>query len=603
MTKDNQLKIWQYTETVTGIFCLIVALLLLLNFWQIRKYDPLESKSLQQLIQRLSESPGDESLKQDIRSLDLLARKAYFTSRWQVRTGSHLLLFGALLFVLAVRMRHTLTSAISIPGQEASDELKGRRYARRGILVTGVVLLLGALAASLATDNYLDSFGGEDEPVSAVATDPSVEVIDVGAVPESIPADTPASADTASLQMAATSPADSVSSPAEASPPDASLVRANYPSFRGPFGNGVSGFTNIPVDFDGPSGKNIRWKVAVPLPGYNSPVIWGDKLFVSGASAQKREVYCFDRYGGKLLWSAPVDQIPGSPATSPKTTDDTGLAAPSVTTDGIRVYALFGNGDIIALDMNGTRMWARNLGVPDNHYGHSSSLLVWKNLLYIQYDTNQSRKLMALTTTSGQTAWETSRNVKVSWASPILARVGGNYQVILSADPLVAGYDAATGRQIWAVEAMMGEVGPSPAFGEGLVFAANEYARLAAIDPADGRIVWEQDEYLPEVASPVVSSGLLFVATSYGVLACYEALTGVKLWEHDGGVGYYSSPVITDGKLFLFDTGGHLSVFALSREKTLLSEANLGTKVTSTPAFANGRMYVRTAGTLWCIGQ
>ncbi len=116
------------------------------------------------------------------------------------------------------------------------------------------------------------------------------------------------------------------------------------------------------MDFDGPSGRNILWKVNVPLPGNNSPVIWGDKLFLSGADVQKREIYCFDRYGGKLLWTAPVDNIQGSPASTPKVTDDTGLAASSLATDGRYVFGIFANGDIMAADMKGNRVWAHNPG-------------------------------------------------------------------------------------------------------------------------------------------------------------------------------------------------------------------------------------------------
>jgi outer membrane protein assembly factor BamB len=253
--------------------------------------------------------------------------------------------------------------------------------------------------------------------------------------------------------------------------------------------------------------------------------------------------------------------------------------------------------------MKGNRVWALNLGLPDNHYGHASSLIVWKNRLYIQYDTNKSRKLIALDVKTGQTVWETNRNVKISWASPIIANIDGKYQVILSSDPLVAGYDAETGKELWTANCLSGEVGSSPAYGEGLVFAANEYAKLAAINPANGQTVWEEDEYMPEVASPVVSGGLLFVATSYGILVCYDAVTGKKLWENDIGTGYYSSPVVTDGKLFAFDLQGHLQVYALAREKTLLAESSLGVKVFTTPAFANGRMFVRAGGTLFCIGN
>lgn len=612
MNIRNRLELSRNAAMVSGIFCVAVALLLLLNYWQVSRYDPLESKAMEVLVQRLAENPNDDALKNDIRNLDLLARKAYFNSRWQVTTGSYLLLFGAVVFALALRVYHSLKSKIELPDQKQENELASRLLAQRWVIFSGAGLLALALVASLASVDHLKSFGTGDsspEGEASVAADPGIEVIEVGEEPTLVTADTSGVNGADTTQVAAlpgatkeTPGAGDSSAVKEIVFPDAGQLRANHPSFRGPMANGVSGRSNIPLDFDGPSGKNIHWKVAVPLPGTNSPVIWGDRLFVTGANAQKREVYCFDRYGGKLLWTAPADKIEGSPATPPRTTEDTGLAAPSVTTDGIHVYAIFGTGDILALDYSGKRVWARNLGVPDNHYGHSSSLVAWKNKVYVQYDTNKAKKLIALDALTGKTVWETTRNVKISWASPILANIGGRMQVVLAADPLLAGYDAESGKELWHASALAGEVGPSPAYGEGLVFGVNEYASLAAVNPSNGQVVWKDDEYLSEVASPVVANGLLFIATSYGVLACYDAKNGEKLWEADGGVGYYSSPVIADGKLFLFNTDGLLQVFALEREMNLLAEAHLGTKVYTTPAFANNRMFVRAGGNIYCIG-
>ncbi len=601
MNTENRLKLSLNVAVVSGIFCLFVALLLLLNYWQISKKDPLDSEAMKVLVQRLSENPDDDALKNDIRNLDLLARKAYFTSRWQVETGGYLLLAGAIIFVLALRLYYSLKSKIEFPVQVAENEWKARLLSQKWIFISGTLFILLALAASFLSTDHLVSYSESVTEVKSqepVATQ-GIEVIQVGEGPVLVSDSIHVHAD--SLAVTAGS-SDSIGIATEIKVPDLSQFMANSPTFRGPLGNGISTRKNIPADFDGTTGKNILWKVQIPLSGSNSPVIWGDKLFLSGANAQKREIYCFDRYGGKLLWAVSADHIQGSPATSPRTTDDTGLAAPSLATDGNYIYGIFGNGDIMAVDMNGKRVWARNLGVPDNHYGHSSSLQVWKKSLFVQFDTNKIRRLLALDTATGNPVWETNRNVKISWASPILANIGGKYQVILAADPLLAGYDAETGKELWSCNCLSGEVGASPAYGEGLVFAANEYARLAAVDPSTGQIVWEEDEYMPEVASPVVSGGLVFVATSYGILACYDAKTGAKQWEFDGGVGYYSSPVISEGKLFIFDMQGLLQVYAVAREKNLLAESHLGVKVTSTPAFANNRMFVRAGNVLYCIG-
>jgi outer membrane protein assembly factor BamB len=605
MDDRNRLRLALNVVVVSAVFTGLVALLLLLNFYQFSKKDPLDGKALDVLVHRLSENPDDEGLRNDIRNLDLLARKAYFNSRWQIRTGSHLMLFGAIVFAVALRRYYSLKSRIEFPGQTAGNEITQRILSRKGIWMAGAALLAFSLAASYFSNDRLKSFESEKsgEIRQDIPPEKEIEVVEVGAGTLSSAPESTGVAEPAAVVEIMQEKTDAPKVVQADIPVDPSLYKSNYPSFRGPFGNGVTWFKNVPVDFDGPSGRNILWKVAIPLPGNNSPVIWGDKLFLTGASSLKREIYCYDRFGGKLLWTVVADNIPGSPGAVPKVTDDTGLAAPSVATDGRYVFAIFATGDLLAVDMNGSRVWAKNLGVPDNHYGHSSSLLVLKDKLYVQYDTNKARKLMAFSVISGQLLWETNRNVKISWASPILANIGGKYQVILSADPLVAGYDAETGKEAWSSAVLSGEVGPSPAFGEGLVFAANEYARLVAIHPGDGRIVWEADEYLPEVSSPVANGGFLFIATSYGVLACYDAKSGAKLWENDSGTGYYSSPVVADNKLFIFDTEGTLQVYAISGEKNLLSESVLGEKVFTTPAFSNGRMYIRAGGSLFCIGS
>jgi outer membrane protein assembly factor BamB len=315
-------------------------------------------------------------------------------------------------------------------------------------------------------------------------------------------------------------------------------------------------------------------------------------------------VYCFDAGTGELRWQQEVTDIPGSPGTLPRVTEDTGLSASTVATDGTRVYAIFATGDIIAFTMTGSRVWARNLGVPDNHYGHSSSLLVWKNHLLVQYDDNKGGRLLSLDTSTGNTHWETRRQTGISWASPILAQIDGSMQVILSAEPLVAGYDPETGEEKWAVDCMMGEVGPSPAYADGLVYAANEYARLVAIHPgAPEPVVWENDEYLPEVASPVVSGGLLFIATSYGVLACYDAATGEKHWEEEAVQGFYASPMVADGKLYAMDMGGIMHIYSLSKEVEKRGAPALGERAFATPAFADGSLYLRGEKYLYCIAN
>jgi outer membrane protein assembly factor BamB len=632
MTKKDKLSIVQNTIIISGIFCSVVALLLLLNFWQFSKNDPVESQAMEVLIERLKEDPDNDGLKTEIRQYDLLARKAYFNSQWQVKTGAYILLFGAILFAIALRIYYALKATIEEPEPVLENDIAGRVLAQKGVLIAGVLVLLIALAASFATVDYLEKYNGEAAAGESFAepADEGIEVIDVGSVPEQsadpvvkiLKSDTvteelpvPEVMAEVPIQESETgseSRPDSESGPVveaeKKSVADDSdeltveQIRKNHNTFRGPMGQGISYHKQIPTRWNGASGENVLWKSLVPRHGYNSPVIWGDMIFVAGADEQHREVYCYNRNNGKLLWTGKADNIAGSPASPPKVTEDTGLSAPTMTTDGQRVFAIFATGDVIAFSMNGQRLWARNLGVPDNHYGHSSSLITWDNKLFIQYDTNRGGKVMALDSASGETVWETDREARISWASPVLVQVAGKYQLILTADPIVAGYDTETGTERWAVECMMGEVGPSVGYSDGVVYAANEYAALVAIDIRTREIVWENDMFLPEAASPLAHDGLLFIATSYGVLVCYDASTGEEYWEHDVGKTLYSSPVYADGMLFLMDNDGIMRVYEYGREMKLISENELGETAGTTPAFADGRIYIRGEKHLYCIG-
>jgi len=612
MTNIDKIKLTQNIAVIAGIFSAVVALLLLLNYWQISKTDPIESKALEVLVQRLKQEPNDDGLKAEIRNYDLLARKAYFNSQWQIQTGALMLLFGSIVLAFALRVYYSAKAKIDAPDKVLENEIAGRILAQKGIIIVGAVVFVFAFAASFATVNYLDKFDVQTGLAENTAqpADEGIQIIEVGKVQT----DSTQSAQNTLVTDSIISPATAaetttaVNTETSQAQPTAvaltlDLIRKNHNSFRGPLGQGVVYHKNIPTKWDGAAGTNIDWKSPIPKHGYNSPVIWGDKIFVSGSDKQTREVYCYNRIDGKLLWTGIADNIQGSPAAPPKVTEDTGLSAPTMTTDGNLVFAIFGTGDVIAFDMNGKRIWAKNLGVPDNHYGHSSSLMVWDNKLFIQYDTNRGGKLIALKTDTGEEAWQTTRSSKISWASPVLAQVDGKYQVILTADPIVAGYDVQTGAELWQVKCMMGEVGPSVGYSDGIVVAANEYAKMVAIDAKTHQILWEGDEYLPEASSPLAYNGLVIVATSYGVLACYDLKTGEKYWEHDVGKTLYSSSMFADGKIFMMDNDGVMRIYEFGKEMKLISENKLGEHAGTTPAFADGKIYIRGDKNLYCIGK
>jgi outer membrane protein assembly factor BamB len=620
MEKKEKIRFLSRLALAVGVISFFVATLLLLNYINIQKTDPLESEAITALVERLKDEPNNDALKQEIRYLDLLARKAYFTSHWQVKTGGFILLFSSIALVILLKMLYDLRKTIELPGPDEKKGMADRILSQRWIGIIGFIIIGGALLVSLVSRDYLKEYDSASVSTVPAPADEGIEVIEIASSQDSSVAGSGTIVDETTQDSLEASPEEAESNEpvvAEAGQegqaksvqqskfPGLEEIKKQHNAFRGPLSQGVCYHKNIPVSWDGATGENVLWKVEVPRQGNNSPVIWGEKVFLAGADQQIREVYCYNRNTGELLWKHEASGIEGSPATPPKTTSDTGLSAPTLTTDGQRVYAIFGTGDILALDMEGKRIWARNLGVPDNHYGHSSSLICWKEKLVVQYDTNSSGRLLALNVLDGSTIYDIPRNVQISWASPVLGMINGKYQILTTSAPDAIGHDLETGKELWSVECMMGEVGPSVAFIDGIVIPSNEYATMVAIDPSKEPVVimWDQDNYLPEASSPVAINGLIFLGTSYGVFACFDAKTGEMKWEFEGNSGFYGSPIAVDGKIYVMDMSGTMYIFEISGEMKLVGEPSLGEKSVVTPTFMDGRIYLRGSKYLYCIGE
>jgi outer membrane protein assembly factor BamB len=305
-----------------------------------------------------------------------------------------------------------------------------------------------------------------------------------------------------------------------------------------------------------------------------------------------------------MLWRKSVENIPGTTGGEPKVISETGFSAPTMTTDGRRVYAIFANGDLIACDVEGNQVWAKNMGVPQNHYGHSSSLIMYRDLLIVQYDQRGSGRVLALAGKTGETVWQTTRNVKVSWASPSLVNTGSRTELILAADPMVASYDPLNGRELWKLDCIDGEVGPGIAYANGVVYSVNDYSKLAAIKVGTPpELLWEDTEYLSDIPTPVATEKYLLLVTSYGAAVCYDAQTGTKYWEHEFGTPVFASPMYAEGKFFILDKNGIMHILKPDQKYTVIGEPALGEGSSCTPAFADGRIILRGDKHLYCIGK
>jgi outer membrane protein assembly factor BamB len=579
----------------SAVMAFVMCMLILVNYLQLKNSDPLNAKTLKVLSERFANDPANEQLREEIRELDLISRKAFFTSRWQIRTGSYLLLFCVLITIICLKTIEQRTPAQPLlPDSEPPELWDIRQLNRRWVAYTGVSLVLVSLLFAWLTHNEL----GETLRKTALSVKPVSDT--ASAKPGAVVQDTSAAADS----LTSASPDSLAAASLTDGYPSQQEINAAWTCFRGPGGNGISFQKSNPVNWDGRNGKNILWKSPLPLTGYNSPVIWMDKIFLSGASPAKREVFCYDLNTGKLLWSTPVENIPGSPASSPRVNAETGLAAPTLATDGRRVYAVFANGDLIALDLQGKKVWAKNLGLPKNHYGHSSSLILYHDILIVQYDQSGSTSVMAFAGKTGNQLWKTARDVKISWSSPILVNTGQRQELMLVAEPFVISYDPATGRELWRFNCISGEVGPSLAYADGIVFSVNDYSKLAAVTTGGNpRQLWESDEYLSDIPSPVATAKYVFLPTSYGMMVCYDAKTGTKYWEKDFGTPTYASPVIAGGNVYQLDKKGVMHIFRADQTYSPVAESQLGEGSVCTPAFAGGKIILRGDKNLWCIGK
>jgi len=577
---------------VSVIFIIAFSIMLITNYFQVSSSDTIQSEMIEKLKQANEEYGNNPQLQEQIRELDLLARKAYFISLNRLKAGVVILLVMVVVFVIALRIYFAKTKDIPEKEIDPIDDWilksKTRKYIVR---IAGGLALVGILFAVL-TSPYLKKVSNEKTiaeaeiilPESSVTDyeeeEQTIELADV--IPETI-----ASADTLSVAIVT----DTIE-----------ISKITHNAFRGNNALGISGAKKIPTSWNLSSGKNILWKVKTPRKGFNSPVINGNRVFFSGADKEARELYCYELSSGKELWKLGVKNVPGSPNQMPETNEDTGLAASTVATNGKQVCAIFATGDVVCADMDGNQLWAKNLGLPDNPYGYASSLLIFGNSLIIQYDNRNSPRVLALDLVTGNQRWSKERTEKnPSWSSPIIATVNNKPQLILVGNPGITSYNPNNGEQNWRVECLSGEPAASPAYSNGIVYGASEYATLIAINAETGATLWKADDFLPEVPSPVATKDNVFVVTDYGVIACYDAQTGELTKYLELNTDFHSSPVIVEGKIYLISNSGKVHIFSTKSDFTLISSFETGEKTHTTPAFTDKKIVIRTEESIYCV--
>jgi outer membrane protein assembly factor BamB len=406
----------------------------------------------------------------------------------------------------------------------------------------------------------------------------------------------------------------------------------NWPRFRGPNGQGHSSETGLPVNWSATS--NLAWKTAIPGEGWSSPIVWDGKVFLTSATenGSKCHVFCIDGASGKISWDKHVfDQQPR------RKEGKNSYATPTPATDGKNVFAVFGDGSVVALTMSGDVAWTNREVQFYSRHGLGASPIVYGDLVIMSYDgsapvtaagnypqvTDTERTgwqipwdksfVAALDTKSGRRVWTGKRGLsRIAHVTSVIARVDGKDQVVSGAGDRLQGFDPKTGELIWSIYAQGEGVTPSPVLGEGMVFASSGFEKttLRGVKPGGARgdvteshIAWEQKKGVPTQPSPIYVKPYLYAITDGGIATCYSPTNGESVWQERVGGNFSASPVYADGKIYFLSEAGETTVIEAGPQFRILAKNPLGEKCQASMAISNQRLFIRSDKNLFCIAK
>ena len=422
----------------------------------------------------------------------------------------------------------------------------------------------------------------------------------------------------------------------------------NWPSFRGPSASGVADGAPTAVKWNAATGENVLWKTPVPGVAVSSPIVWGDRVFVSTAvssdpaagirtglygdvepakdvSKHAWKLVALDKRTGKVLWERVAHE--GIPKTKRHPKSSQASATP--VTDGRRVIVSFGSEGLYAYDVDGKLLWTRDLGVlnagwfydPDYEWGIGSSPIIWKNLVIVQCDIQKGSFLAAFDVATGAPVWRTTREEIPSWSTPAIYESDGHAELVTQATTFTRGYDPATGKELWRLSGNSEITIPTPIAGPGLIIVTNGYQRIQpifAIKPGatgditlkadqttNPSIAWSTPRGGPYIPTPIIYGEQLYVLGINGVLAAYNVKSGERIYQTRVGNGgsFSASPVAADGKIYVASEDGDVFVVKAGPAYELLATNVMGQVVMATPAISNGVLIVRGLKDVFAIGQ
>lgn len=397
-----------------------------------------------------------------------------------------------------------------------------------------------------------------------------------------------------------------------------SIYGENWGHWRGVGGNGVAVDSKPPVEFG--LSKNLSWKIPIEGSGSGSPVVWGDRVFVTSAIRQSGNpngsfrfvVHCFDRDSGSLMWKRTA--VEGTPHEGTHETNTYASASPC--TDGNRVYVSFGSQGLFAYTMEGELAWRRDLGrmTMRNGFGEGSSPALSEDRLIVPWDHEGASKLYCLNTATGETLWQVDREESSNWGTPLVVEHDGKKQIITTGENLVRSYDFETGELLWYCGGQTQRPAASPVAGNGLVYVGSGFrgSFLAAFRPG-GRgdvegtpfVAWTRNRDTPDIGSPLLSGDrLYFYKGKSGLLSCVDAVTGQPHYvtaRIDGLKSIYASPIAAGGHVYLSDRSGTIVVVKDGNQLETVAINSIDETLDASPAPVGKQLFVRGAKHLFCF--
>jgi outer membrane protein assembly factor BamB len=382
---------------------------------------------------------------------------------------------------------------------------------------------------------------------------------------------------------------------------------ADWPEWRGPLRTGESPTADPPLRWA--EGQNVRWKLAIPGLGHGSPIVWGDLVLVPSAVPAAKDpkalafvVIAVGRRDGRLRWRTVVHEEVPHEGTHPTNS----YASASLVTDGKRLYAYFGSHGLYALDMNGRRLWAKQLGKMQTRFGEGASPALHGETLVVTWDHEGPDFIVALDAASGRERWRKGRDEPTTWATPLVITGEGPPQVVAAGTNRVVSYDLATGEERWRAGGLGANVIPSPVYGDGIVYVTSGFHGYALqairVKHAKGEVtaapavVFRYDKDTPYVPSPLLYRGqLYFLKSNSGVITSLDARDGsVRFSERLEGVpNIYASPVGAAGRVYVAGRDGAVAVLAAGPKLELLATNRLDDGFDASPAVVDREIYLR----------